>query len=231
MSKICLNCGHEADDNAKFCIRCGSRFSDKSAEIEKSEAADRAERSDKSERLEENAVFPDAEKQRTVEELTGRDFSSSADGAAKAEAPSEERRIGAEWQGSDCRCFGDAGSPSGTTAPFYGRNPYQPSDGNAPRPLSPQEYEAQRLRQVAQARSERALNVRKLLFVLAFVGLLLDFVCGIGFLLCLPVAVTATVFSATLRTKEKKTSAQLVWAMVVGYVGAVLGLVFFILMV
>ncbi|MFR1982421.1 MAG: hypothetical protein ACLS4Z_00785 [Christensenellaceae bacterium] len=42
---------------------------------------------------------------------------------------------------------------------------------------------------------------------------------------------TATVFSATLRTKEKKTSAQLVWAMVVGYVGAVLGLVFFILMV
>ena len=49
MSKICLNCGHEADDNAKFCIRCGSRFSDKSAEIEKSEAADRAERSDKSE--------------------------------------------------------------------------------------------------------------------------------------------------------------------------------------
>ena len=113
-----MNCGHEADDNAKFCIRCGSRFSDKSAEIEKSEATDRAERSDRSERPEENAVFPDAEKQLTVEELTGRDFSSSADGAAKAEAPSEERRIGAEWQGSDCRCFGDAGSPSGTTAPF-----------------------------------------------------------------------------------------------------------------
>ena len=41
MSKICLNCGYEADDNAKFCIRCGSRFSDKSAEIEKSEATDR----------------------------------------------------------------------------------------------------------------------------------------------------------------------------------------------
>lgn len=79
-----MNCGYEADDNAKFCIRCGSRFSDKSAEIEKSEATDRAERSDKSERSEENAVFPDAEKQLTVEELTGRDFSSSADGAAKA---------------------------------------------------------------------------------------------------------------------------------------------------
>ena len=94
-----MNCGYEADDNAKFCIRCGSRFSDKSAEIEKSEATDRAERSDKSERSEENAVFPDAEKQLTVEELTGRDFSSSADGAAKAEAPSKERRIGAEWQG------------------------------------------------------------------------------------------------------------------------------------
>lgn len=57
MSKICLNCGYEADDNAKFCIRCGSRFSDKSAEIEKSEATDRAERSDKSERSEENAPF------------------------------------------------------------------------------------------------------------------------------------------------------------------------------
>ncbi|MFQ7076995.1 MAG: zinc ribbon domain-containing protein [Christensenellaceae bacterium] len=58
MSKICLNCGYEADDNAKFCIRCGSRFSDKSAEIEKSEATDRAERSDKSGKVRGTPFFP-----------------------------------------------------------------------------------------------------------------------------------------------------------------------------
>ena len=30
MSKICRKCGYEADDNAKFCIRCGAHFSEDS---------------------------------------------------------------------------------------------------------------------------------------------------------------------------------------------------------
>lgn len=42
MSKICRKCGYEADDNAKFCIRCGAHFSEDSedkAEAETERAA------------------------------------------------------------------------------------------------------------------------------------------------------------------------------------------------
>jgi hypothetical protein len=69
-----------------------------------------------------------------------------------------------------------------------------------------------------------------MLFALAFVGLLLDFLCGVGFFMCLPVAIIASVDSRRLYAAEKKTSTQLIWTMVIGYIGAVLGLIFLILM-
>lgn len=125
-----------------------------------------------------------------------------------------ETKIGAEWQGNDCR--------------WYGSSPYSNSaDGK----FSAEDYESRRREQVEAAKKKRLTERRKVLFALAFVGLLLDFICGIGFLMCLPVAIVASVDAKRLYVSEKKTSAQLIWAMVVGYVGAVLGLIFFILLI
>ena len=81
-------------------------------------------------------------------------------------------------------------------------------------------------------RSAKGMKRRhKSLFILSFVGLLLDFLCGIGALMCLPAAIISSVYSVRLYKEEKKTSTQLVWAMIVGYVGAVLGILFLVLMI
>lgn len=115
-----------------------------------------------------------------------------------------------------------------TTAVGTVRSPYSNSaDGK----FSAEDYESRRREQVEAAKKKRLTERRKVLFALAFVGLLLDFICGIGFLMCLPVAIVASVDAKRLYVSEKKTSAQLIWAMVVGYVGAVLGLIFFILLI
>ena len=191
MSKICRKCGYEADDNAKFCIRCGAHFSEDSE--------------DKTEAKTEGAASGMREKA-PDETLSGQDFSASRD--------ENETKIGAEWQGNDCR--------------WYGSSPYSDSaDGK----FSAEDYEPRRREQVEAAKKKRLTERRKVLFALAFVGLLLDFICGIGFLMCLPVALVASVDAKRLYVSEKKTSAQLIWAMVVGYVGAVLGLIFFILLI
>ena len=78
---------------------------------------------------------------------------------------------------------------------------------------------------------EGVANTKKTLFILSFVGLLLDFLCGIGALMCLPAAIISSVYSVRLYREEKKTSTQLVWAMIVGYVGAVFGILFLVLMI
>lgn len=77
----------------------------------------------------------------------------------------------------------------------------------------------------------RLLGRRKVLFVLAFVGLLLDFIYGIGAALCLPVAVVACRDLSFLHKRKGAPSTQLVWAAVVGFLGALLGIVFFVLMI
>ncbi len=190
MSKICRKCGCEADDNAKFCTRCDAHFSEDSE--------------DKTEEKTEEAAGGTQEKA-PDENLSGQDFSTPRD--------ENETKIGAEWQGNDCR--------------WYGSSPYSDS---ADRKFSAEDYESRRREQVEAAKKKRFTERRKILFALAFVGLLFDFICGIGFLMCLPVAIVASVDAKRLYVSEKKTSAQLIWAMVVGYVGAVLGLIFFILL-
>lgn len=76
---------------------------------------------------------------------------------------------------------------------------------------------------------KRASARKKTLFVLAFVGLLLDFVFGIGWILCLPVAVTATADGRLVYAEKKKWTTWHLWAVTVGYLGAAFGLVFFLL--
>lgn len=80
-------------------------------------------------------------------------------------------------------------------------------------------------------KSARAFARKKRLFVLAFVGLLLDFIVGIGWFLCLPVAILATVDSRLICIEKKKLTTWHLWAMTVGYLGALFGFVFFLLIV
>ena len=70
---------------------------------------------------------------------------------------------------------------------------------------------------------------KKRLFALAFVGLLLDFIFGIGCLLCLPVAICASVDAGDFYQSRKKITTWHLWAMVVGYLGTLFGLSFLIL--
>ena len=37
MGKICLKCGNELNDNAKFCSKCGSQYEDLKAEEQEEE--------------------------------------------------------------------------------------------------------------------------------------------------------------------------------------------------
>lgn len=85
MSKICRKCGYEADDNAKFCIRCGAHFSEDSE--------------DKAEAETERAAGGTQEKA-PDENLSGQDFSTPRD--------ENETKIGAEWQGNGCRWYGSS---------------------------------------------------------------------------------------------------------------------------
>ena len=80
-----------------------------------------------------------------------------------------------------------------------------------------------------QARLFKAENRKKKLFALAFIGLLLDFIFGLGFILCLPVAIIASVDGKRVYENRKKMTTWHLWAIVVGYLGAVFGLAFFIL--
>lgn len=72
---------------------------------------------------------------------------------------------------------------------------------------------------------------KKKLFVLAFVGLLFDFIFGIGAFLCLPAAICASVDAKRVYAERKKVTTWQLWAMVVGYLGALFGLAFFVLII
>ena len=80
------------------------------------------------------------------------------------------------------------------------------------------------------ARLKKTSDRKKTLFVLAFVGLLLDFIVGIGWILCLPVCICAAVDCKRLYAERKKCATWHVWAIVVGGVGTLFGLTFFLLM-
>lgn len=129
--------------------------------------------------------------------------------------------------------YGPAGAPP--QGGYYGGNYNNYNYGNyggAPAPGYSSEYYAEQRRQWAEnARKTRVASKRKTLFVLAFVGLLLDFLCGIGALMCLPVAIISSVELSRFYREEKKMSTQLVWATIVGYIGALLGLLFLIFMI
>jgi len=209
-----LQCGYENADDSRFCIRCGSRLT---------------ERSEGGEQMlsEEKSGLIQGEAEANV---------SGNDGA--------ENKIGAEWQGADCRYA-------------YGQSPEcaSPSERESERPLTTANgtpisspgfnsvYENRAAyfsgadggeaarRRLREAKAINVASRRKTLFVLAFVGLLLDFLCGIGALMCLPTAIIASVDLRKLYKTEKKTSTQLVWATVVGYLGVVLGVLFLFLMI
>ena len=80
----------------------------------------------------------------------------------------------------------------------------------------------------SQSKAEKIRVGAKTLFALAFIGLLLDFVFGVGALLFLPVAIVASVYQAQLYRLEQKVNARLVWAIVVGFFGVLFGVPFFI---
>ncbi len=81
------------------------------------------------------------------------------------------------------------------------------------------------------ARLKKASGRKKTLFALAFVGLLLDFILGIGWILCLPVCICAAVDCKRLYAEKKKCATWHVWAIVVGGLGTLFGLAFFLLMI
>ena len=76
-----------------------------------------------------------------------------------------------------------------------------------------------------------SMKTRKTLFFLAFLGLLLDFIVGLGSLLCLPIGIISAANLARYYKIEKKLSTRLLWATVVGFVGALLGGVFLFLFI
>ena len=49
--------------------------------------------------------------------------------------------------------------------------------------------------------------------------------------MCLPVAIVASVEARRLYREEKKTSTQLLWAMIIGYIGSLLGFAFLFLLI
>lgn len=123
----------------------------------------------------------------------------------------EPEKVVAEW---------GAASPVSDAGAGGGASSSAKTDGNA----------AVDRDQAKAVRFTRIQHGKKRLFVLAFVGLLLDFIYGVGAFLCLPVAILATRDILWLNREKKKLSTQLVWATTIGYIGAVLGLVFLILM-
>lgn len=155
-------------------------------------------------------------------------------GRADETPENAEEKISAEWQGASCRY--DYGGVSPKSADETGTGTFFSAEGaygvgwREEMDRRSRDRTKEQNRREKDARRLRALKRRKVLFALSFVGLLLDFVCGIGFLICLPVAVVASVDLRRLFAEEKKTSSQLVWAATIGYIGGLLGLIFFILM-
>ena len=251
-----MHCGYTSDDQAHFCVRCGSRFSENTEDDAtlnvrfgesgqpRAEACSEERRSEFTGDGAADAALDEKKTETNSESRNGTDFSSGEfphDGEAQ-----EENKISAEWNGSDCRCaFGKNSQPAFDArnarygAPLTTANgtPCRPAAGNgsyasATGPAYPPEYyAAQRQRYEEAAKAARTAGTKKTLFILSFVGLLLDFFCGIGALMCLPVAIIASVYSSKLYKEEKKTSTQLIWAMLVGYIGALLGIVFLVLMI
>ena len=128
-------------------------------------------------------------------------------------------RIVAEWRGKWHYEYGDE-----PVAPLKTPEP--------PKPILPSRtVEIERERSAPSTAKTGGINGRRALFFLSFIGLMLDFFWGLGFLVCLPTAIVASVELVKLYRKEGKYSTQLVWACVIGYLGAVLGLAFFILIV
>ena len=259
MSKICLHCGYTNDDQAHFCVRCGARFSE-NAENGANPNVRFGENGlpsrEAGQEQQPSAITGDGaaalDEEKTETELKDRDageFSRSfpSDAPSGGGEAADENKISAEWQGTNCRCaFGtnpSAPASGAENAPYNAPvttangTPYRPVAGNryppyAPNAVySPQYYAAQRQRYEEAAKVARVANTKKTLFILSFVGLLLDFLCGIGALMCLPAAIISSVYSVRLYREEKKTSTQLVWAMIVGYVGAVFGILFLVLMI
>ena len=95
--------------------------------------------------------------------------------------------------------------------------------------LSMETQEEKKEREKRQ-KTTRVIDRKKKLFTLSFVALLLDFICGIGWFLGVYVVAQATADDRFLRKEEKKRSAKLVWAMTVGYIATLLGLLFFLLL-
>jgi hypothetical protein len=145
--------------------------------------------------------------------------------AAPVNNETDEGKISAEWQGKNGLCDVDlANANAGQYDPQYNPAQYNPAWKGEMDARTPAYYEAQRRAQTEEVQKTRSLGRRKKLFVLAFIGLLLDFACGLGFFMCLPVAIVATVDAKRLYAAEKKTSTQLIWTMVIGYLGALLGI-------
>ena len=85
------------------------------------------------------------------------------------------------------------------------------------------ETEEQKAEREKRQKREKVLSRRKSLFSLAFISLLLDFICGIGCILGIFVVVRAAGDYRFLRKEEKKKSTQLIWAITVGGLATVLG--------
>ena len=91
------------------------------------------------------------------------------------------------------------------------------------------ESEAQKAEREKRQKRQRVLSRRKSLFSLAFIALLLDFICGIGCILGIFVVIRAAGDYRFLRKEEKKKSTQLVWAITVGVLSTVLGALYLLL--
>lgn len=202
MSRICPKCGCANPDGAEVCSRCG-------------------------------ALLTSADRKGKKGAHGGALYGAEPPEKKEGENGETENKISAEWKGGNCRCdYGSALPPeTEQRAPFVTANgtPYYRS----PLPVQPAPAD---MRDHVRGRAERAsarrsFSLRRNLFILAFVGLLLDFWCGVGALLCLPAAIGATVLAAKRKREGRPVGTQLVWAAVVGYLGGVLGIVFFILMV
>ena len=136
--------------------------------------------------------------------------------------------VGAEWQGKWHYEYGDV-TPEPPELPKPERVTPEPPSAPSRVEITPERTDGE----VRETRAQKSggISKRRVLFFLSFIGLMLDFFWGLGFVVCLPTAIVASVDLAKLYRTDGKHSTQLVWACVVGYLGAVLGLAFFILMV
>lgn len=187
MSKNCLQCGHTNDEKAKFCAHCGARFSPEPENA----AVENGRNLEKTSEKEEFMRGPEGVTKQSAEVDSGKNSGdASAESSSFSEEISDADRIRAEWQGTDCRCYG-GGKAGNTPAPHSGAYPDSYGSVSPGRNFQgglPEYYETRRRQWTEEARKARLASKRKTLFALAFVGLLLDFIYGIGFLMSVPVA-------------------------------------------